>query len=177
MMKKLAICILGLGFCVTAAAQDILGDSVRAVRERLSQGRVTMNYYFRTEAKVPVINKGVVIVEGNCFCANGNGTEIRNDGRSQWTIDGKAREVYVEDSDGLERFFSNPEKYAGMLSDLQLTDKEISGTFHNGANGEITSFKLTDIQISPAVRDSTIFRFDEKDLDSNWLVTDLRERE
>lgn len=176
-MKNLLTAIVAALLCLTASAQDTNTDPVQIMRERLTQGRVTMNYYFKTEkGKTSVVDKGVMTVEGNCFCSKGSGIEIRNDGRTQWYIDPKAKEIYIEDSNGLEDLFSNPKIYEELLSDLQISDNEISGNYHNGRSGDKTFFRMTNIKSSPAVNDSTIFKFDARQLDSEWLVTDLRER-
>jgi len=174
-MKKLTTILLTVIFCLTATAQDIFKDPVQIMRERLTQGRVTVNYYFRTEAKVAVVNKGIMTIQGNCFCTSGSGLEYRADGHALWVIDKKEKEVYVEDFLGLEEFFSNPQIYAELLTDLKIEDKEISGTYHNGKNGEKTFFKMTNIKAAPADEDESIFKFETNNLDSEWLVTDLRE--
>lgn len=140
---------LGLILCLAAgpvaAAQD------RQVDEILSRARtmrVTLKYSCNISELSPLRVRGRLIVQGDCYYAEGYGMQIYCDGSTRWTVDTGEKEVYIEDAGGIAEI-------------LNYRDS-------------VTNLKLSDIEYSPQSADSSSFIFDTAALDSSWVVTDLR---
>jgi len=171
-MRKTILLIILAAVCSSLHAQD----PVQIIRQRLADGRISAKFSFRMSGKVPVTGDGTLTVEGNCYCLEGKELVIKNDGTTKWSVDTKAKEVYVDDSAGLEEFLTNPKIYQDLLSDVTINEKEVTGSYHDPDNGEKITFRIWNIKGSPVSEDKSIFKLDTMTLDSSWLVTDMRLR-
>ena len=77
---------------------------------------VTFSYSFTMRGNAPVRGDGTAVLQGNMFIVKGNGMEIWCDGKSRWTADRTAKELIVEDVDGLASIEANP---ALLISSLE----------------------------------------------------------
>ena len=122
---------------------------IEQVAQRLAEGqRVSLNYSCAVDGYAPVELSGSLLLQGNCYRAEGNGVEIYCDGSTRWTVDREEKEVYIESSDGIREVV----QYKESLKTLVLSDLK----YLPGSEG-----------LSP-------FTFDTASLDSSWVVTDLR---
>ena len=120
-----------------------------AIAQRLSEGqRVNLSYSCTVDGYAPVELSGSLLLQGNCYRAEGNGVEIYCDGSTRWTVDRAEKEVYIESSDGIREVM----QYKDSLKTLTLSE----------------------LKYLPGSEDLSPFSFDTSLLDSSWLVTDLR---
>jgi len=142
-----ALLTLGLVLCLLAGSAAAQDTQVEEILERAKTERVTLNYSCNISELSPVRVKGKLIVQGDCYYAEGYGMRIYCNGGTRWTIDTGEKEIYVEDAGGIAEI-------------LQYRDS-------------VSNLKLSDIRYSPQSADSA-FSFDTSALDSSWVVTDLR---
>ncbi|MBQ9660267.1 MAG: hypothetical protein IJV37_03245 [Bacteroidales bacterium] len=145
-MKKLILilaCALLSGLAVRAQQPQLSG-----LAAHLQTDRISLRYSCVLTQDTPVHLSGDLLVQGECYRARGNGMEIYCDGKTRWTVDPAAREVYIETAAGLEELLA----WRDSLSELTLTD----------------------VRYSPLSEDLSPFRYDTSSLDADWIVTDLR---
>ena len=142
-MKKILIFAIALCLAAAAMAQNATIDELRKLVET---NRVTADYSFLMQEKISC--SGTITVQQPCFKVVGNGLEIYCDGKSRWTVDREAKEVYIEYSE-------SPEEYMAYLPD-------------------VSDLKVTVVKTSPLSDDLKPFSFDVSRLDSSWVITDLR---
>lgn len=104
----LLLCMAGL-----AVAQDAL----KTLSARLAESSAEFEYSFTTSGSdTPFAGSGKAIVAGPCYRIEGNGLDIRCDGKIRYTADPAAGELVIESADGEALdFLSNP---ALLLSDI-----------------------------------------------------------
>lgn len=142
-MKKILTFAIALCLAAAALAQNATIDELRKLVET---NRVTADYSFLMQDKISC--SGTITVQQPCFKVVGNGLEIYCDGKSRWTVDREAKEVYIEYSE-------SPEEYMAYLPD-------------------VSDLKVTVVKTSPLSEDLKPFFFDVSALDSSWVITDLR---
>lgn len=142
-MKKILTFAIALCLAAAAMAQNATIDELRKLVET---NRVTADYSFLMQEKISC--SGTITVQQPCFKVVGNGLEIYCDGKSRWTVDREAKEVYIEYSE-------SPEEYMAYLPD-------------------VSDLKVTVVKTSPLSDDLKPFFFDVSRLDSSWVITDLR---
>ena len=142
-MKKILTFAVALCLAAAAMAQNATIDELRKLVET---NRVTADYSFLMQEKISC--SGTITVQQPCFKVVGNGLEIYCDGKSRWTVDREAKEVYIEYSE-------SPEEYMAYLPD-------------------VSDLKVTVVKTSPLSDDLKPFFFDVSRLDSSWVITDLR---
>ena len=150
-MRKAALILL-LALCplLRSAAQDIPEGQIGEIVRKLSSGqRVSLRYRCSTDGLAPVELSGTLLLQGNCYRAEGNGTEIYCDGSTRWTVDREDREVYIENSGGIREVM----QYRDSIGSLDISEVRY---------------------MTPSDDDTGEFRFDISSLDSSWVVTDLR---
>ena len=123
-------------------------EQVQTILQRLQTERVSLKYKMVLDSDPAIHLEGSLVLEGNCYLALGNGLEIYSDGTSRWTVDPQEKEVYIEDSTGVNEAFA----YSDSVKEL----------------------KISEVKYSPAKGEDRSFRFDTTKLDSSWVVTDLR---
>ncbi len=148
-MKKFIQLLLPLLFLplllpLPAAAQSQL-DQIAA---HLQTDRISLHYDCTYTEDTPVKLSGILLIQGDCYRAIGNGMEIYCDGAVRWSVDPASKEVYIEPANGLEELL----EYRNALTEL----------------------KISELKYLPLSDDLTPFRFDTAALDSSWVVTDLR---
>lgn len=142
-MKKILTFAIALCLAAAAMAQNA---SIDELRKLVETNRVTADYSFLMQEKISC--SGTITVQQPCFKVVGNGLEIYCDGKSRWTVDREAKEVYIEYSE-------SPEEYMAYLPD-------------------VSDLKVTVVKTSPLSDDLKPFFFDVSRLDSSWVITDLR---
>ena len=143
-MKRWILFLLPLLLSLTAAAQPQLGE----IAAHLQTDRISLRYACTVTQDTPVKLSGVLLIQGECYRAKGNGLEIYCDGATRWTVDPASKEVYVETAEGLEELLS--------------------------WRDSLTELTLSEVEYLPISDDLSAFRFDTASLDSSWVVTDLR---
>ena len=154
-MKRLAL-ILTLFLPLLCAAQSSATVSaglpekqIEQVAQRLAEGqRVSLGYSCTVDGYAPVELNGSLLLQGNCYRAEGNGVEIYCDGSTRWTVDRDEKEVYIESSDGIREVVQYKESLKTLV--------------------------LSDLKYFPGSEDLSPFTFDTASLDSSWVITDLR---
>ena len=142
---------VGFGASTLSAtvSADLPEKQIEQVAQRLSEGqRVSLSYSCTVDGYAPVELSGSLLLQGNCYRAEGNGVEIYCDGSTRWTVDRSEKEVYIESSDGIREVM----QYKDSLKTLTLSE----------------------LKYLPGSEDLSPFSFDTTLLDSSWLVTDLR---
>ena len=146
-MKKLTLYIISsLFLCLAANGQEKVA---REILGRLETNRVSFTYSCTMNEDLPVRLDGTIIAQGECYLAKGNGLEIYSDGTTRWTVDQKAKEVYLEKAGGIEEILDNRD----AVKDL----------------------KISDLKYLPLQDETRTFTFDTSKLDASWVVTDLRQ--
>ena len=143
-MKKWILFLLPLLLSRTAAAQPQPGE-IAAHRQT---DRSTLRYDCTYTEDTPVKLSGILLIQGDCYRAVGNGMGIYCDGTTRWSVDPVSKEVYIEPAEGLSELL----EYRNSLSAL----------------------KISDLKYLPLSDDLTPFRFDTAALGPDWVVTDLR---
>lgn len=146
MRKLLCILLPALMLSLTAGAQEA---QIRKIMERLDDSMISLSYSCTVAGQVPLHLEGTLLLQGNCYRAEGNGMVIFCDGHTRWTVDPEEAEVYIEDSEGIAEVL----QYRDSLSDISISD----------------------VKYMSMTEDLEIFRFDTSRLDSGWVVTDLRQ--
>ena len=144
-MKKFIHFLLPLLLSLTAAAQQ---PQLSEIAAHLQTDRISLRYDCTYTEDTPVKLSGILLIQGDCYRAVGNGMEIYCDGATRWSVDPASKEVYIEPAEGLVELM----EYRNSLSAL----------------------KISDLKYLPLSDDLTPFRFDTAALGSDWVVTDLR---
>ncbi|MCQ2176538.1 MAG: hypothetical protein MJY41_01195 [Bacteroidales bacterium] len=148
-MKRIVIALLALfascmAFGQTELAQTLLG--------KLNTHKVSFSYSCTVNLDVPMKSSGTITAQQNSYRLTTAGMDIYCDGTTRWTVDTATKEVYIENATGLREYLADTQRYLDNLSDIELSD----------------------VKVEPVDTREGIFRFDEKSLDSSWVVTDLR---
>ena len=143
-MKRWILYLLPLLLSLTAAAQTQLSE----IAAHLQTDRISLRYDCTYTEDTPVKLSGILLIQGDCYRAVGNGMEIYCDGATRWSVDPASKEVYIEPAEGLVELM----EYRNTLSALTISD----------------------LKYLPLSDDLTPFRFDTAALGSDWVVTDLR---
>ena len=154
-MRRTAIILLSL--CLTLlsgsmGAQNRQIDSNALLEEllgRLDSQRARIGYSCTIDNGKPVRLSGIILLQGNCYYAEGNGLKIYCNGPTRWTVDEEEMEVYIENSDGIREV-------------LQYRDS-------------LTDFSISELRYLDWSEDLSAFVFDTAKLSPDWIVTDLRD--
>ena len=112
MMKKLvslfALLVLAAipGVLPLRAQEGVLQDFLK----KTSVSRVSFDYSFSVPAgRTKMEGSGNVLLQGDAFRVEGNGLDIRCDGKTRWTVDTDGEEAVIEpvDDSGAD-FYANP---------------------------------------------------------------------
>ena len=145
-MKNFSIGLL-FTLCLACPLVAQTADDIDELIRRAKTERVTLNYSCTISSIFVGKIQGKLIVQGDCYYAEGYGLRIYCDGGTRWTIDREAREITIEDAYGI----------AEVL----------------GFRDSVTKLEISDVQYSPQSA-SSVFTFDMSHLDSSWIITDLR---
>lgn len=155
MLKMTLTAILMLLPFVTVA-QDI--GSAQSLSRRFSDAEkgscVTFSYSFTMRGNAPVRGEGTAVLQGNMFIVKGNGMEIWCDGKSRWTADRTAKELIVEDVDGLASIEANPALLISSLeSSFRPTETAVESVSGSGK-------KLHKVSYVPSVKGTGVTSLD-----------------
>lgn len=145
MLKKLTSFLAGLLLTAAAGAQQA---QISEILARLQTDRIEFRFSCVFTRDTPVQLSGTLLLQGGCYRAEGQGMQIYCDGSTRWTVDPAAKEVYVEEPEGMEELFT----LRDALSDIRISD----------------------LRFRPLSEDLSVFRFDTAALGPDWVVTDLR---
>ena len=149
MMKRfLLVLILAAAGALSAPAQN----SLDSIREKMAQGKVSLDYSCTIKGTPAIKSSGSICIQRNCYSLRTAGMEIYCDGLARWIVDREAREVCIEQAQGVAEFLDDSEAYLQNLDEL----------------------KITEVRTLPFDKDSTAFVFDTEKLSADWIVTDLR---
>ena len=155
MKRHFAIILLSLCLALLPGrlnAQSSRIDSNVLLEEligRLDSNRARISYRCTIDNGTAVNLSGIILLQGNCYYAEGNGLKIYCNGPTRWTVDEAEKEVYIENSDGIREV-------------LQYRDS-------------ITDFSISELRYMEYSEDLSAFIFDSSKLSSDWVVTDLRD--
>ena len=169
-MKRLSMKIILAAACISAAAQN----SAAALLKRVEGKRLSFDFTLTTADKVPVKHNGSVLIDGSCYHVEDNGMDIWCDGRTKWTVDNAAKEVYVEDPGGEADILASPSTLLGNVSNLIAGETSVSGKYTGDGPGKGSTFVLTSIKTSEPKGNADEFSFNTLSLKSPWVITDLR---
>lgn len=154
-MRRTAIIFLSLCLALlpgSMGAQNRQIDSNALLEEllgRLDSQRARIGYSCTIDNGTPVRLSGIILLQGNCYYAEGNGLKIYCNGPTRWTVDEEEKEVYIENSDGIREV-------------LQYRDS-------------LTDFSISELRYLDWSEDLSAFVFDTAKLSPDWIVTDLRD--
>lgn len=154
-MRRTAIILLSLCLALlpgSMGAQNRQIDSNALLEEllgRLDSQRARIGYSCTIDNGTPVRLSGIILLQGNCYYAEGNGLKIYCNGPNRWTVDEEEKEVYIENSDGIREV-------------LQYRDS-------------LTDFSISELRYLDWSEDLSAFVFDTAKLSPDWIVTDLRD--
>lgn len=154
-MRRTAIIFLSLCLALlpgSMGAQNRQIDSNALLEEllgRLDSQRARIGYSCTIDNGTPVRLSGIILLQGNCYYAEGNGLKLYCNGPTRWTVDEEEKEVYIENSDGIREV-------------LQYRDS-------------LTDFSISELRYLDWSEDLSAFVFDTAKLSPDWIVTDLRD--
>ena len=153
-LSKILVCmalLLGGSSSFIALAQTATAASNPAAAFAKSlQGRLaSFDYSYSMSGSLPMNGSGSVKLQGNAFTMEGNGLDIRCDGKTRWTVDVAAEECYIENIDAQELDYeANPALLVGAL-DRAFTYKDSSTASFNG-------MRVSEIRLVPKKKGSSI---------------------
>ncbi len=153
---KMTLTAILLLLSFVAVAQDI--GAAQSLSRRFSDAErgscVTFSYSFTVRGNAPVRGEGMAVLQGNMFIVKGNGMEIWCDGKSRWTADRTAKELIVEDVDGLASIEANPALLISSLeSSFRPTETAVESVSGSGK-------KLHKVSYVPSVKGTGVTSLD-----------------
>lgn len=155
-MLKMTLTAILMLLPFVAVAQDIA--SAQSLSRRFSDAEkgscVTFSYSFTVRGNAPVHGEGTAVLQGNMFIVKGNGMEIWCDGKSRWTADRTAKELIVEEVDGLASIEANPALLISSLeSSFRPTETAVESVSGSGK-------KLHKVSYVPSVKGTGVTSLD-----------------
>lgn len=155
-MLKITLTAILMLLPFVAVAQDI--GAAQSLSRRFSDAEkgscVTFSYSFTVRGNAPVRGEGTAVLQGNMFIVKGNGMEIWCDGKSRWTADRAAKELIVEDVDGLASIEANPALLISSLeSSFRPTETAVESVSGSGK-------KLHKVSYVPSVKGTGVTSLD-----------------
>lgn len=135
----------------TALAQTVSAASNPAAAFAKSlQGRLaSFDYSYSMSGSLPMNGSGSVRLQGDAFTMEGNGLDIRCDGKTRWTVDVVAEECYIENIEAQELDYeANPALLVGAL-DSAFNYKDSGIASFNGKS-------VSEIRLVPKKKGSSI---------------------
>lgn len=165
------ICIIAtLALCWQSSAQN---NSPEALLEKCRENCVSLDYSFSVRGDLPVTGSGNALIQGESFRTSGNGMSVYCDGKTRWTVDENAKEVYIENVAPGEDAGNVIRGYLVDIVDYSCGKDWIKGCVKR--ENHVIDVSLTGISISEADGDRDRFRLDTGKLDpAVWIINDLR---
>jgi len=118
---------------------------LQAFSGKVSASRVSFDYSWSMQAgRTKVEGKGCVVLQGAAFRMEGNGLDVRCDGKTLWTVDEEAGEAVIEalDPSGVD-YSANP---ALLVSAVDKAFREVSSHRENfrGKNARVCVLEPVD---------------------------------
>lgn len=172
-MKRLIIAFAAflLTFSLQAQSQQ---PSIQDLAKDLSTKRISFSFRYTPKGGNNAWTSGKVLIQGGYYVIEAAGSRIICDGAARYTIDDKAKEVYVERAERLPSWLTNPKALTKAVSDVIYSGNNINGTFTNPDDKQQYNFTISGLQTLPPSENKTAFQFSLKSLDKSWIVTDLR---
>ncbi len=146
-MKKL-LSLLGALFLICPVALMAQEALFEEILERRGDSRISLDYECRIDGPTAIRLSGRLLIQDDCYYAEGNGLHIYCDGKTRWTADYEAKELYIENAESIETLF--------------------------GYKENIMDLKLKNVSYKPQSEDLGAFRFSLGPDGSDWVITDLR---
>lgn len=146
--------------CLICQAQDAM-----AFKEMVGSNLLSFDFTYEVTGNVPLKGSGTVVAQKDCFIVKSNGVDVYCDGKSKWTVDEKAKEVYIENAEDIFKSFP-------QLSDIKNDGGRISAVHKDPRTGAVTKLSVTNLKTAP---------LSGKDFSYNvpggkdWVITDLRD--
>lgn len=193
-MKKLILLLVMLSASSFAWSQGV----VEGLASKVSSSTVSFDYSYLIKIQLNMRGSGHITVQGDAFRMEGDGIVICCDGSTRWTADEEAKELIIESVEGgYSAFAVNPALMIGALdsaftltdngggsytlipkseTDIQLLRLNFKGDKLYSASmtlsdGTIADFTISNMKFS-APSSPSFFSYPE--VDSSWVVTDLR---
>ena len=98
-LSKILVCMAlllgGSSSFITLAQTASAASNPAAAFAKSLQGRLaSFDYSYSMSGSLPMNGSGSVKLQGNAFTMEGNGLDIRCDGKTRWTVDVAAEECY-----------------------------------------------------------------------------------
>ena len=174
MMRRFLLCfaaVLALSLPVRAGDDEV----VDRILSRIEGKRVSFDYsYTLRSGGVPVQGSGHAVLEGRSYRAEGGGLVIRCDGATRWTVDPKAKEVYIESAGDDKDWFDKPAEFLRSVENLSYDGDNLSGVIARPGDSTRLSCSLSSIRTREPLGNADEFRFNPATLGSDWIITDLR---
>ena len=165
MMKKILTLLL-IAFSIPQAQ-----EGVAFLINLVLNNRVSFSYSVSSQDGSKLRMEGTAVIDGDCYRTNGNGLEIYCDGKTKWTVDRAAKELYIEESEGTREYLEKVGALEQSFKYLKIGESSVSGTY---ISGDSYSFSMTSIVSSPLSGSTEGFSFDTSALGGDWVITDLR---
>ena len=155
-----------------AAPQDSGTNAELAkIMRMLTSYSVTADYSYTADK---LSGKGTLVFNGQSYRFSGSGMQVYCDGTTVWTVDTKAKEVYVDSAGSTNSLLADPGKALEYVTTLHSDKDSITGTAKNPSGHGTVNFKVQKIVKGPLTSDMKQFRFSTAGLGKDWVVTDLR---
>jgi len=166
-MKRTILAILAALLCNLAFAQ---GSDVAALLKQIDGKKIVCEYSYSSGS---LKGTGTATIQDGMYFVTGNGLEVYSNGKTRWTVDKSAKEVYIEDAGEENDIFANLSAYLSGVEGLRFDGRTMSGAI-KGEDGSVLNCKATNIKSYPPTSSSKDFSFNTSGLDSSWVITDLR---
>ena len=119
----------------TPAAFAQEGSVLQAFSKRVDGSRVSFDYAWSMQVgRTKATGEGTVLLQGNAFRMEGNGLDVRCDGKTLWTMDTEAEEVVIEALDPAGADYSaNPALLVAAVDKAFREVSSLKGTFRGKA--------------------------------------------
>ncbi|MCR5519350.1 MAG: hypothetical protein K6F21_03370 [Bacteroidales bacterium] len=168
-MRRLLFTLASLAFCLVAAAQNNAADLIAI----LGDSRVSLQYSY-SDAAGSEMGKGIATVQGHCYKVVESGTAYYNDGKTLWTVNNHAKEIYIENAGSDTDIFGNLDKILENVGNLAIEGTRVSFTMAVQGLPEDIHCKATILRKAEYSKDLSEFQVDISKYDKLWVITDLR---
>ena len=149
-MRQFVLTVLILLSCICMKAQTVNRNG-------------SFDFSYKVEGQAPLTGKGTAVIKESCFHVQTNGLDVWCDGKTRWTVDTEAKEVYIEDAQDVDDYIQTLEfrKEGGRIvgADVLLSD---GSKLHLN----ISNFKQATVDASFTPNLSTLTK--------DYVITDLR---
>jgi len=170
-MRALPVLIILLLSGIVCQAQSPFSKFVQSP----SDYELTCKFSYVTRDDIPVKGSGSVWICEDNFSVRTNGLIVLCDGKTRWTIDEEAKEIYAESSDDLRDFLDNPALLLQTMTAIKETSDGITGLYVY--ENQKIDLKFSSMKLVPVCETKKSFNPESevKDFKSKgFILTDLR---